>query len=776
MRYITFITVLLVFLSCANKKTTSDISIGEVSKERISVLEIERNPKQILNDKALLSDNASTYLTQALCWTQLQETDSAYQYLQKSWSFSYQEEDSLVSELVQAYILFRRKNIQNAIAYLKDQPIAHRSNSNKIYHYRALSQYHALVGDLFSAIESVNNGLNLLKQEKDFYQSTLYIDMELNLVEGLIEKGEIVKAISILDQLKNKSNLLSNVYYSIKADLLLANIHAYMDNDNNAFEYLFPALASAKKIESCSLLIDIYSAIASVFIREENPEKALKYLNDGLAVIDKCETQNSGGNLYLQYGHVYLDKGESNEALIYFKKALDHFHKNNNALKKAWSHYSIGKVYLKEKAVHEAKKHFNLADDIRSASELANTTSFIDLEINTIFCYAQLNQLEDNDIAARVLFEKAYRLAKENKQDRLQILVLRELSFSSEKRGEAQLALDYFRKLELMKRKVRHKQKTYMVAAAEFEYQALQNRQKIDMQDATLNVQRAEIKKVTTLLGVVGVISIICIVTLIIANNLRRKRGEALSKLEEQNKALESKTEELQRINGFKDQLISVVGHDLRSPIGMLKTSLDFLVESADELPKEDILRFMISFQPNVTQTYNMINNLLVWAQSQQGRLTIDKQEITLGKLMADEIAILTEQSSRKNINLNVSWDSAISVFCDQPTISTALRNIISNALKFTPEGGEVKLVAKSEGAYKCIEITDSGIGMDDKLINKILNGEKIVSEKGTNNERGTGLGLVICKEFIVKNDGEMKIKSKKGEGTTISVYVPSVN
>lgn len=776
MKYLVYFITFITLFSCSQEKVENTNSIGVTSQKRFNILEIEENPKHFLDTKSFSDNNANSYLLKALCWSRLQQTDSAYHFLQKSWSYSYNEDDSLVSEMVQAYILFRRNNIDNALLYLNDQKVGGRSAINSIFHYRALANYYILAGDILSAIDNTNSGLKILKGDSNMEADDLLVDMELNLVALLIQKGDIVEAISILDELKYKLDISNESVYSVKSDLLLARIHGQMGNDEKAFEYLFPALESAKKLESVRLLVDIYSAIASVFLKVDNTEKALEYLNYGIDKIGECGVQNTCGDIYLQFGHIYLDKGEHSEALIYFKKALDHFHKNNNALKKAWSNYSIGRVYLKEGALTEAGKHFNLAEDITEKSQLSNTISFVDLKINTLYWEGKLQSLEGKNSAAVMLYEKAYDLAQKNKYKNLQIVILNELSSFYELNGNTKLALENFRELERIKQVVRNEQKTYMVAAVEYEYQSLQNRQKIDMQETTLTLQRTQITQVKALSGVLGFITIICIIALIVANNFRKKRSEALAKLEEQNRTLETKTEELQQINGFKDQLISVVGHDLRSPIGMLKTSLDFLVESADELPKEDILKFMTSFQPNVTQTYNMINNLLVWAQSQQGRLTIEKQNVTLGELMEDEIAILNEQSSRKNINLNVTWDNDLSLYCDKPTISTALRNIISNALKFTPEGGEVKLDAVVDGTCSCIEITDSGIGMDDKLIHKILNGEKIVSEKGTNDERGTGLGLVICKEFIVKNDGEMKIKSKKGEGTTISVYVPSIN
>lgn len=140
---------------------------------------------------------------------------------------------------------------------------------------------------------------------------------------------------------------------------------------------------------------------------------------------------------------------------------------------------------------------------------------------------------------------------------------------------------------------------------------------------------------------------------------------------------------------------------------------------------------------------------------------------------MEEELPILSEQAKRKKITIHINWDNEILVYCDKPTISTAIRNIVTNALKFTPEEGSVTLTAMIDGDYNRIDIQDTGIGMDEGLIERIVSGDKIISQRGTSDEKGAGLGLHLCREFIDKNNGKMQISSEKGKGTKISILIP---
>ena len=767
LRYFIYISIICLACACNSKRDLAEKTQQNDQLGVLNILDIERKPQEALVHLATKESNAEVALSKALCWSEFNNTDSTLFFIEQSKNYSYSQFDSLLFSKAEAYLIMQRESPIATIKYLKEIDLDHKQSLVRAHYFRLIAQYYMYTGDFDSALKNIIQGLLTLRRDLSLEFNVLSLDLELMRTDALINSGKVTQAIQVLNYIKGKLDIDPNLYYTVKSNILLSKIHSNMGNDEKAFEYLLPAISSAKELDDKNLLIEIYSSIASVFAREKNNDKTLEYLTYALNILQNNEVNHIGGELFLSLGHAYYLKDNQFKALIYFKKGLEFFQKQNNTLKKAWCYYSLGKVYLAQGANLDAKKYFKLAEELRSKNHFTESFSTIDLRINLLFYNAKIAVLEGNSNVGFTLLKEAYQMALSENCDRLQVMVLEELLVVSEKVGDLRSALNYYKSLELVKHQIEVKKKSYMISAAELEFRSLENRQKIQMQEVALEVQKKEITKITSLSIFLGVISLTCILLLIVVNRLRRKRIVNLNKLAAQNS-------ELQKINAFKDQLISVIGHDLRSPIGMLESSLDFFTESADELPKEDILKFIKAFKPGVSQTYSMLNNLLAWAQSQQGRLHLNRKATNLGSLMSNEIEILKQQAEGKQISLNVMWDKNIELYCDKPTMSTALRNIISNALKFTPTGGEVKLTSTQDANTTRLIIADTGVGMDDKLIGKILNGEKITSAKGTNNERGTGLGLFICKDYITKNGGEMLIKSKKGEGTIITVAVPS--
>lgn len=235
-----------------------------------------------------------------------------------------------------------------------------------------------------------------------------------------------------------------------------------------------------------------------------------------------------------------------------------------------------------------------------------------------------------------------------------------------------------------------------------------------------------------------------------------------------------SKTnEEIQQAIENKDKLLSIIAHDLRNPFSVLITFSKLIMDSIDEFSKDDIITYMKSFYETSKQGYSLLDNLLKWSKSQTGKMEIIPVQLDLNDLVEETITLLNSQALNKNITLENNVPQNIWAFASINMILTVLRNLISNAIKFTNTGGKVIITGEQNENHVKINIIDDGVGIEASDIEKIFRIDTKHSTSGTYGERGTGLGIILCKEFVEKNNGELKVESKRDIGSKFSFTLP---
>lgn len=235
-----------------------------------------------------------------------------------------------------------------------------------------------------------------------------------------------------------------------------------------------------------------------------------------------------------------------------------------------------------------------------------------------------------------------------------------------------------------------------------------------------------------------------------------------------------SKTEELQRTIAGRDKLYSVIAHDLRSPMGSIKMVLNMLILN---LPFEKIGAEMYELLAMANQTtedvFSLLDNLLKWTKSQIGKLNVVYQDVDLVEVTDGVIEIFSMVASLKKIRIREMKPERMMVNADIDMLKTVVRNLLSNAIKFSKENSEILVKMEEVDGMAVVSVQDHGCGISEEGQKKLLHTDTHFSTFGTNNEEGSGLGLLLCKDFVVKNGGKLWFTSKEGEGSIFSFSIP---
>ena len=235
-----------------------------------------------------------------------------------------------------------------------------------------------------------------------------------------------------------------------------------------------------------------------------------------------------------------------------------------------------------------------------------------------------------------------------------------------------------------------------------------------------------------------------------------------------------AQTEELRKTIVGRDKLYSVIAHDLRSPMGSIKMVLNMLILN---LPSESIGEEMYELLTMANQTtedvFALLDNLLKWTKSQIGKLKVVYQDVDVVEVTEGVIEIFSMVAGLKKIGIRLEAPEHLVVYADIDMIKTVIRNLVSNAIKFSNEGTEVLVTVQEQDGMAVVSVKDSGCGIDEENQKKLLHTDTHFSTFGTNNEEGSGLGLLLCQDFVIKNGGRLWFTSVKGEGSTFCFSIP---
>ena len=396
-----------------------------------------------------------------------------------------------------------------------------------------------------------------------------------------------------------------------------------------------------------------------------------------------------------------------------------------------------------------------------------------------------------NNIAAAYVKENNYAKSEEYVNKALSIAKdITELSFIQEsyqilakiysQKGDYKKAFEYQGKQLAYNDSLYFQQRTSSIAEMQtrFETEAKEKEIQLLKKDNEINVLEVDRHKLLQkYLILFTTLFLILAVVIFIGQRRRRRINNILAlknkELEIANKRLIESEQNLKELNATKDKFFSIIAHDLKNPFNALLGFSELLEKTYDSCSEEEIKEYINVIYESSQNLFKLLDNLLQWSRTQTNSISYHPEQFEVFPLIMQEVEFLHLNADKKKINIRVNVNKDSTAFADKNIISSIIRNLISNAIKFTNTNGQVNIDVKDLKSEVQVSISDSGIGIDGDDLDKIFQLNSSISNKGTANEDGTGLGLLLCKEFTEMNHGRIWATSNKGKGSTFYFTIP---
>lgn len=329
---------------------------------------------------------------------------------------------------------------------------------------------------------------------------------------------------------------------------------------------------------------------------------------------------------------------------------------------------------------------------------------------------------------------------------------------------ELSLAMHEFIQNENQERQLLETQNRYVIGKKETQ---IENLEAVRAEREKELAAHERFKNVLTLLvGLVFVIAVLIFVLYLVKRRSNRILQSAKDEIQQHNL-------KLQELNQTKDKFFSIISHDLKGPLNSLTSFSHLLIEHTENLSREEIQTLARDLDKSVKNLFALLENLLEWSRSQTGNIDFTPEVFDLAEVLESNQALLQSQANVKRISISVDTTGPCHVHLHKQSITTVVRNLISNAIKFTKEGGQIRLGLKTAGNRLDVFVADNGVGIRPEVIDKLFRLDVKHSSQGTAKEKGTGLGLILCKEFIEKNGGKIRVQSEPDKGSVFTFSFP---
>ena len=611
----------------------------------------------------------------------------------------------------------------------------------------------------------------------------------LNSAEG----GERIRILNLLASNLRESEQELALNYALEAEMLsraasdasgeslakenIGWIYYRRGRWQRAFDYSKEAYELAIAANNMNVAARLLNSMGALYYEQHNFDKAIEQFKKGFLL------SKEQGDLYTQIRSLnnvafnFSEKGEYDSALYYARYSIQINQKAGSPYLTAFANRVIGDIYFKRGEYDSAAQIFEGSLEDSRIQNVKTTEASVTHRLGAT--YLKLGRLED---AKKILLE-GIEVSKENKFLDELAKNYKYLAEVYEAKGNITKAYENQKTYLLLNDSLVNKGNRDRIALLQGMFQDNLDQSELNLLRAQNEnqAQRIQLNRRNNLIVGIAVFLIVglAIWLYILNRNINKYNKDLLKqkeKIKKQNNDLEAKSLQLEKINETKNKLFSILGHDLKGPVGQVKSVVDLLMRGA--LTKDEFDQLLISLNKDIDTVHFTLNNTLKWSMSQMEGFKLKRSCFNLTEIVNSTISLIDPQVKGKNLTINNKMDNDVSVFADMDLIEVVVRNILNNAVKFSKMNDSIEITSTSEDNMMKWCVNDHGIGMSKSQITHILGKDYAItdSQKGTNEEKGSGLGLQLCKEFIRMSGGDIFIQSTEGTGTKICVTIPKMD
>ncbi|MBK6966646.1 MAG: tetratricopeptide repeat-containing sensor histidine kinase [Bacteroidales bacterium] len=640
------------------------------------------------------------------------------------------------------------------------------------------------------ALSLRNSGLTWYRQN-DFKKASDFLDQSFLILKELGDSAGIAGYYGSAGEIYLRQQLYGNAlkYFSQSLELykntgnfkgvIHSNInigHTYYSQEKyeKAMEFYIKALNLAEKNKAGKEIGTCYINVANILNTQSDFKGAIQYLGKSLAIFEGMNDKYNMGVCYNNIAANYINQDSLNQAMLYLGKALQIYIGIEDKKGQAACYLNMGIVSDKNNEYSKAKNYYLSALSINEAlrDKYRITTCLANLSIS------YLNLKDYNAVIESS--ERGLMIAKEINVFDAQRVFYKSLSETYDSLGNFKKAYEYFKLFKQVDDSLASADNRKQVLELEARYNSEKKEIEISNLTKDIKLQAIKLEKNRNFLIFSIVIILLVLILLLVFYRLyslklnsSRLLAQKNEELKLMNHTLSDSEAALKELNATKDKFFTIIAHDIKNPLSAYRSITKMLSNSFYELSEQQKLEYIRGINRSSENLYELFQNLLQWSTSQSGTLQYKPQEIDLGILAFKAVTLLQESADKKNIQIALNVKTDTYACGDINMVSTIMTNLLSNAIKYSGEGGVVEVNASDEGNYIKIAVSDNGIGITDEDIEKLFRVEIDHKTIGDSEEKGTGIGLILCKEFVSRNGGNIWVESTFGKGSTFNFTLP---
>jgi len=651
------------------------------------------------------------------------------------------------------------------------------------YYDQALSAYRQ-AGDMIGYYENYVNKGNIFLGRGDFgmalaiYQESLNYYKKINYVKGInrclnnlgiVYKnyGEYDKAIEYLNETLLYEPASEDSISIAKTYLNLGNIHVLIGSYENATQLYNNAL---QIFEKNGMVLETAMCLGNIGVIQNKCgqyQNAFEYFNRALELNKISRDKRQESITLVNIGTNFSEMGAYTKALDFLEQGQ--LLKEELGDKKGISNCYLfrGEILTKMKRYAEAESLTLQALDIKKEIyDREGTTSAL-LLLGELYLYTERMP------EARSLLENGLDTALElgSLENIAQAYdLLRKLSFET---GDFKEAYNFMEQYKLYNDSLQNSRHSEIISEMVFRYHAkfLESENENLKFQEKIHRERIHDQQILIIAGIISLLLLFTLLSFVVYYNQRKRQTNL--QLEKKNLTITKQNVKLDKLNKTKDKLLSIIAHDLRNTIGNQVGALNMLAKTNHSASETDRERMIANLSHSASASLELLENLLAWTKMQEGELEFHPQETDISQLVLKNIDLLEQTAKSKSIFFNYQKNGPLNCYVDEQMIASVLRNLMINAIKFSFRDSVIDVKTLVQNFQLVIEIEDHGMGLSKEAISRIQKGNGGWSRKGTENERGSGLGLSMVNEFVKIHNGSMEIESKEHKGSLFRILIP---